>query len=155
MTRKQLLFSVRIGVFSIIRKRLTMKNVAIKEHHLYNKAYRKGKSFVGKYVAVYVLRDLAAARLRNEHPQKLYVNRLGLSVSKKLGTAVVRNRAKRVLREAYRENEVCLRKGYLVVLSARFAIADAKTPEVARELAAAFRTLGLVCPEADKQGSHQ
>ena len=48
-----------------------MKNVAIREHHLYNKAFQRGKRQVGKYVAVYVLRDLAAKRLRNAHPEKI------------------------------------------------------------------------------------
>ena len=41
-----------------------MKEIAIKENHLYNKTYTRGKRFVGRYVAVYVLRDLAAKRLK-------------------------------------------------------------------------------------------
>jgi DNA polymerase III delta subunit len=40
-----------------------MKFVAIKEHHLYNKAYRQGNRFVGRIIAVYVLRDYAAKKL--------------------------------------------------------------------------------------------
>ena len=67
-----------------------MKDIAIREHHLYNKAYKKGKSFVGKAVVVYVLRDYGAERLMKANPQKRYVNRIGLSVSKKLGGAVPR-----------------------------------------------------------------
>ena len=64
-----------------------MKEIAIKENHLYNKAYTRGKRFVGKYVAVYVLRDLAAKRLKAANPSGEYVNRVGLSVSKKIGGA--------------------------------------------------------------------
>ena len=76
-----------------------MKNVAIKENHLYNKAYRRGKKSIGKYTAVYVLRDLKDHRIMLENPEKKYLNRLGIAVSKKLGNAVTRNRAKRIIRE--------------------------------------------------------
>ena len=62
-----------------------MKNIAIKEHHLYNKAYKKGNSYIGRLVTVYVLKDYTAERLRRENPEKEYVNRIGLAVSKKLG----------------------------------------------------------------------
>lgn len=120
-----------------------MKFVAIREHHLYNKAYRQGERFVGKYVAVYVLRDYAAARLTKAHPQKLCVNRIGLSVTKKIGGACVRTRAKRILREAYRavEREGQLKTGYLVVLAARGEIVGKKTQDVERELRRAFAHL--------------
>lgn len=121
-----------------------MKNVAIREHHLYNKAFQRGKRQVGRYVAVYVLRDLSAERLKNAHPQKIYVNRLGLSVSKKLGGAVERNRAKRVLRAAYDSVKGELKTGNLIVISPRTAIADAKSTHVASELRRAFAELGLL-----------
>ena len=124
-----------IGVF--------MKNIAIREHHLYNKAFSKGKRFVGKYIAVYVLRDLSAERLRREHPQKIYVNRLGLSVSKKLGGAVSRNRAKRLMRAGYDAVKSELRTGNLIVISPRVSILSAKSTDVANELAEGFAQLGL------------
>ena len=115
-----------------------MKNIAIKENHLYTKAYRNGERFVGKYVAVYVLRDYSAKRLCRENPQKEFVNRLGVAVSKKIGGAVERNRAKRIIRAAYNELEGELKKGYLVVISAREAINGMKSPDIAKELERAF-----------------
>ena len=123
-----------------------MKNIAIREHHLYNKAYSRGKRYVGKYVAVYVLRDLAAERLKKAHPDKICVNRLGLSVSKKLGGVVQRNRAKRLLRAAYDTVKDRLKTGNLIVISPRTAIMSQKSTDVAAELEIAFGTLGILCP---------
>ncbi len=127
-----------------------MKSIAIKEHHLYNKAFQKGKRFVGTYTAVYVLRDLAAGRLRKENPQKQFVNRLGLSVSKKLGGAVGRNRAKRVIRAAYDPLRDQLRTGNLIVITARPAIVGRKSTEVHKELQTAFFKLGLLDKSGDQ-----
>ena len=120
-----------------------MKFPAIKEHHLYNKAYRSGKHFFGRYVCVYVLKDLHAGRLKKEHPQKIVVNRLGLSVSKKVGGAVKRSRAKRVIRAAYSVHKDALKKGFLIVISAKPEIEGIKSPEIARELKYAFRKLEM------------
>jgi ribonuclease P protein component len=121
-----------------------MKFPAIKEHHLYNKAYRSGKHFFGRYVCVYVLKDLHAKRLALSHPQRKKVNRLGLSVSKKLGGAVVRNRVKRILRAGLAQVKGELKTGYLIVLSARGAATEKKSGDIARELRRAFRTLGML-----------
>ena len=122
-----------------------MKNFAIKEHHLYNKAFRRGTRYVTKTVAVYVLRDYAAKKLMQANPQKKYLNRVGLSVGKKLGGAVVRNRAKRLLREAYRtvKDTVGMKAGYLVVLAARDEIRGKKADDVTRDMLRAMRALGM------------
>lgn len=130
-----------------------MKFVAIREHHLYNKAYRQGSRYVGACVAVYVLRDLAAKRLKKAHPQKKSVNRIGLSVTKKIGGACVRTRAKRIIREAYRavERERTLKMGYLVVIAARTAIVGKKTQDVERDLYTAFDKLHFYADEKYEQ----
>ena len=124
-----------------------MKEIAIKENHLYGKTYKSGKRFVGKTVAVYVLRDLKAKKLRAANPEKKFINRLGISVSKKVGGAVVRNRAKRIIRAAYRTVSGELACGNLIVISARGAIVGQKSTDVCRELEIAFRKLGLLSPE--------
>ena len=123
-----------------------MKNYAIKEHHLYNKAFQKGERFVTKTVAVYVLRDYAAKRLALANPEKRYLNRVGLSVGKRLGGAVVRNRAKRLLREAYRaiKSEHGIKTGYLVILAARDEIRGKKTADVQKDMLRALRAIGML-----------
>ncbi len=126
-----------------------MKNVAIKENHLYNKTYQRGKRSVGKYVAVYVLKDLKAHKLMLANPEKKYVNRLGIAVSKKVGNAVKRNRAKRIIRAGYRSIEDELRTGFLVVISARAAICDAKSTDIECELRHAFERLEMFLSQKD------
>ncbi len=123
-----------------------MKHIAIGENHLYSKAYAKGAKFVGKHVIAYVLKDLKAKKLQNAHPLKLMVNRIGLTVSKKLGCAVVRSRVKRILREGLRqvEKKYEIEKGYLVVLVARPACVDAKSTSIALDIEKAFKVLKLI-----------
>ena len=120
-----------------------MKNLAIKEHHLYNKAYKKGRSYIGKLITVYVLKDYTAEKLMRANPEKKYVNRVGLSVSKKLGGAIARNRTKRLIRAGFDVVKPNLKAGYLIVIGARGAILSKKSTQVALELEAAFRAVGL------------
>ena len=121
-----------------------MKFPAIKEHHLYNKTYRSSRRFFGKYVCIYVLKDTHARLLQKSHPQKIIVNRFGISVSKKVGTAVKRNRAKRVIRAAYAPLEDKLYKGFLIVVSAKPEIAEAKSTDVQNEMRYAFKRLEML-----------
>ena len=123
-----------------------MKFRAICENHLYSKAYSKGKRAVTRLIAVYVLNDYAAEKLRRAHPQKKRVNRIGLTVTKKLGGAVTRNHTKRILREAYRavQKEYRIKTGYLVVIAAREAATTAKSTEIARDLTYALGKLNML-----------
>ena len=130
-----------------------MKNIAISEDHLFRKVYAKGQKIFCKHIAVYVLTDYRASRLARENPLKTRLNRVGLTVTKKLGHAVVRTRTRRILRAAYQqlEKENNIKKGFLVVIVARDAATTAKTQDIYGDLLYAFRKLGLLIPDNDKQ----
>lgn len=121
-----------------------MKNPAITENHLYLKTFRKGKRFSGKLLSVYVLKDYAAERLKKEDPLHRLRNRLGLSVTKKIGGAVKRSRVKRILRAGYDAVKKDIHSGYLIVISPYPRIAEYKSTDVERELRYAFRKLDML-----------
>ena len=123
-----------------------MNHIAIRENHLYSKAYAKGDKYVGKFVVVYILKDFKAFKLMSANPEKKYINRIGLTVSRKLGKAHIRNRVKRILREGLRqtERENNLKKGYLIVLVARPSAIDATSEDIRRDLTKAVRALNFI-----------
>ena len=69
--------------------------------------YKKGKSYANKYLVMYILEN---------HSDK---NRLGISVSKKVGNSVVRHRLTRLVRESYRLQESIFQKGLDIVVICR------------------------------------
>ena len=122
-----------------------MKFKAICENHLYSKAYSKGKRAVTSALAVYVLPDYKAKILAKSNPTGQVVNRIGLTTSTKLGGAVVRSRARRILREGLRtlDAERPLKTGFLIVIAARSAATKLKSTDIKRELEYAFSKLGM------------
>lgn len=69
--------------------------------------YKKGKSYANKYLVMYVLKNNTEE------------NRLGISVSKKVGNSVVRHRITRLIRESYRLQESKFQNGLDIVIVAR------------------------------------
>ena len=122
-----------------------MKFRKVKENHLFQKAYKKGKRAVTSALAVYVLPDYQAKRLAKAHPEGIVMNRIGLTVSTKLGGAVVRSRTRRILRAALQsiEREKTLKRGFLIVICARGAAVKLKSTDIKLQLDTAFEKLGM------------
>lgn len=80
--------------------------------------YKKGKSYANKYLVMYVLEN------------KEEENRLGISVSKKVGNSVVRHRITRLLRESYRLQKNRFQTGYDIVVIARSNAKDKTYGEI-------------------------
>jgi len=105
---------------------------SLTKNHEFRRLYNKGKSAASKFVVVYCI--------RNNEPE----NRLGITVSTKLGGAVQRNRIRRRLKEVYRLNEQALRKGYNIVLVARSGSRYAGWSELESSVLSLFVKLGLI-----------
>ena len=130
-----------------------MKNIAISENHLYKKVYAKGSKAVCRHIVVYVLTDYHASRLQRENPLKKRINRVGLTVSTRLGKAVVRSRVRRILRAAYQklETERNLKKGKLIVITARDSAVNVKSTDIYADLLFAAKKLSLFDDASSKK----
>ena len=134
-----------------------MKFYALRENHLYKKAYKSGSRKSTKTVTVYVLRDRAAGLLRKQNPTHQIINRIGISASKKVGGAVQRNRAKRVIREAYRtiDKEIGVKKGYLIVLVPRTECTVCKMQDVLRDLTYALGSIDMLISDPKEDSKNE
>ena len=132
-----------------------MKFQSLKENHLFRKAYRKGGFKSSRTVTVYVLKDKAAGLLRKRNPLKQTVNRIGITASKKVGGAVQRNRAKRVIREAVRQIDKTagLKKGFLIVIVPKPECAVCKMQDVRSDLLRCFAALSMLAADMPADGS--
>ena len=92
----------------------------LKENKGFMRAFKKGDFVSGNMVTVYFV------------PNRTPFSRLGISVSKKIGGAVERNRAKRIIRAAYRECEAMLPIGYDIIFVARAGIIGKKSTDIAQ-----------------------
>ena len=108
---------------------------SLKQNHLFRRLYQKGKSASGHCLVVYCRKN------------GLPYNRLGLTTGTKLGHAVVRNRIRRRIREAYRLSEKTYLLGYDIVVVARHRAVDADYHEIAQFLQKQMDKLGLIRKE--------
>lgn len=80
---------------------------SLKKNIYFQNVYKKGKSYANRYFVMYVLEN------------NLAENRLGISVSKKVGNSVIRHHITRLVREAYRLHEDMFNSGLDIVIIAR------------------------------------
>ena len=108
---------------------------SLKLNHVFRRLYHKGRSAAGKYLVIYC---------RKNGSQE---NRIGLTVSAKLGHAVVRNRIRRRLREIYRLHESQFQPGWDIVGVARGRAVDAPYQKLESAYLSMADKLGLLIRE--------
>lgn len=82
---------------------------SLKKNSDFQRVYRQGKSYANRYFVMYML--------KNETDS----NRVGISVSKKVGNSVIRHHLKRLIKEAYRLQEDRFHSGFDIVVIARMS----------------------------------
>lgn len=84
----------------------------LKNSSQFKVVYQNGISYANKYLIMYVFKN------------ELSENRIGISVSKKVGNSVVRHRIQRLIRESLRLNKSMLKNGFDIVILARAGAKD-------------------------------
>lgn len=105
---------------------------SLKRNNDFRRIYARGKSFAGGYTVVYASKN------------RLGFNRLGLTVSKSVGKAVVRNRLKRLMRESMRLMRDSVLNGYDIIVVSRNRAVGKSQQQIMKDIEYAMRKLGLM-----------
>lgn len=119
------MFYLRFGAIMIFTE-------SLKQNYLFRRIYRQGKRAAGKRLVVYCRKN------------RLQKNRLGITASTKLGHAVVRNKVRRRIREAYRLAESHFHPGFDIVIVARSLAVQADYAALSGELYSLCRRLNIM-----------
>ncbi|HAP21386.1 MAG TPA: ribonuclease P protein component [Lachnospiraceae bacterium] len=113
----------------------------LKKNQEFQEVYKKGVSRANRYFVMYVSEN---------HRQ---VNRLGVSVSKKVGNSVVRHRVKRLVKESYRLHEDIFNSGLNIAVIARAGAAFASYREVESAILHLGKLHGILKRPGDRAGA--
>jgi ribonuclease P protein component len=130
------------------KERKALDNTFIKEEKIRKNAefravYRRGKSFSNNLLVLYVFRNNKGT------------NRIGISVSKKVGKSVIRSRVKRLISESYRLNKAYYKISYDFVVIARNSANDRSYEEINKALKNLFKKAGLIIDEKNIDFNNQ
>ena len=106
---------------------------SLKKNDDFRQVYKKANRKASSHLVLYAI------------PNGTESNRLGISVSKKVGNSVRRNRARRLMRETYRQIEARIPGGYDMLFIARNTITEdnCKCADVKKSLEAAVKRTGI------------
>lgn len=91
---------------------------SLKKNHQFQFVYKYGKSYANKYLVMYIKEN------------GMEINRIGISVSRRVGNSVVRHRITRLVRESYRLHEAVFNSGLDIVIVARQSAASVGYEEI-------------------------
>jgi len=109
-----------------------VKSTVLRKKSDFSLIYNKGKSVGERYVVVFAKKN------------NLSQNRVAFLASKKVGKSVIRNRAKRLMKESYREIKNTLKEGYDIIFIARKTICGLKCKDVKTSMESAAKRSGLL-----------
>lgn len=95
---------------------------SLKKNRDFQNVYQNGKSYANRYLVMYVLKN---------HTDQ---NRIGISVSKKVGNSVIRHRVTRLIRESYRLHEDMFNSSLDIVVIARVNARNASYWDIEKAL---------------------
>ena len=110
------------SIYEGVRKKVMIFSESLKKNKDFRVVYNKGTSHANRFFVMYVLEN------------NLNRNRLGISVSKKVGNSVVRHRITRLVRECYRLHEEIFNCGLDIVVIARVSASGISYKEVRQAL---------------------
>ncbi len=105
----------------------------LKKNCEFQKVYNNGKSYANHILVVYILHH------RNDPTRKI-----GFSISKKIGNAVVRNRIRRMIVEIYRLNQDRFRNGLDIIIIPRYKIVNSTYQQIEKGLIKLFSKAGIL-----------
>ena len=108
------------------------KYTTVKENRDFSLAYRRGKSCVSPVLVTYVLKSRGNTL------------RYGITTGKKVGNAVRRSRARRVIRASYYQLFHQIKPGYIIIFVARGKTPYVKSQVVCKAMRQHLKTLGLL-----------
>ncbi len=109
-------------------------STSLKLNHIFRRLYHT-RGVADGYLVLYARRNREG------------INRIGFTVSKKLGKAHIRNRTRRRLREVYRLNEAAFRPGWDIVVVARSKAVDAPFSQLTGSFLALAKKAGVLREE--------
>ena len=104
----------------------------LKTNSDFRRAYARGKSYTNPALVMYVRKNRAGSC------------RIGITASKKIGNAVQRNRARRVIREAFRQINLPLKGHYDLVFVARTKTVFKKSTEIYEVMLSMLMNAGVI-----------
>jgi ribonuclease P protein component len=119
--------SIKISMIYRLKKNFEFKTI-----------YRRGKSFANDLLVMYILKNK-----KNRDKDINFYNKLGVSVSKKVGNSVVRSRSKRLISESFRLNDEFMTKGYDFIFIARNPIVGKNYSDVEKAMKNLIKKAGL------------
>lgn len=109
-----------------------LKKEVLRRKDDFTAIYRRGRSIGERYIVFFYRKN------------DLSYNRTAFLASKKVGNSVTRNRARRLMKESYRQMNEKLAVGYDIIFIARNTIINSKCADVKKSIEAAARKAGIL-----------